>query len=1033
MANLIDIATSHARTVLLVLLFIIVSGVASYISIPIEAAPDIKIPMIHISIRLDGVSPPDAERLLVRPMEKELKTISSVKKITSEANEGVAAIILEFEAGFDSDRALQDVRAKVDEVKKELPDDAEEPEVSEINLSLFPIINVILTGEGSDRVMYGIARDLRDKMESLSAVLKADIFGDREEVLGVIINPLTLENYNISPTDVLNRIRSNNVLIAAGDLDDGKGRFGIKLSGLIETYADLMDTVIINDKNTVVKLSDVAAVRRSFKDRGNYVRVNGKNAIGIGVSKRTGANIIDTVTAVKELVEKERQFWPSGIDVIYSQDNSNTVKERLSDLENNIILAIILVMLVIMLVMGLGAAVIVAFAIPATFLIGILFLNLFGMTLNVVVLFSLILSVGMLVDSAIVVSEYADRKIKEGVGLSEAYILASKRMAWPIIASTITTLVVFMPLLFWPGIVGQFMKYMPLTLMVVLTGSLAMALVFIPTIMTLFNDKITIFNNNKYLEQSPNSQRERSSDKILETYQKLLKKVLRKPAIFSFVVVIIMIFSIMSFGIFGSGVEFFPNMEPDNANIIIRTEGNLSIDEMNQLAKELEQKTKGLSDEIRVFYTRAGKMKLQNFPIDTIAIIQLEFQKWNTRRKAEVILNEIKHLTKDMAGVIVEAAKQKEGPPTGKDIQLEFNSRFPDIILPEVQKFKKAMAEIGGFINIEDDTPLANIEWEFSVNRELAGRNNISMVEIGQLIKLVSNGIIVNQYRPDDSDDEIDIIVRFPKDSRVLSQFERLRVQTKDGLVPISNFVKRKAKQSSGVVKRVNNLRAYTIKADLKAGIVIDSKVGEVKQWLANADIDPRVNIVFRGQDEDQAEAASFLKNAFMIALFLMCLVLVTQFNSIFYMLVIMSAVFLSTAGVFLGLLVTNQSFGIVMSGVGVISLAGIVVNNNIIFVDTYVILRKRGLEVADALVQAGSERLRPILLTAGTTVLGLLPMVVGLNLNFVSRSITLGSPSSQWWTQLSTSIAGGLAFATILTLFFTPAIIYMFDGRKNG
>ena len=1029
MANLIDVAAHRARAVLMVLVFVLIAGIIAYGSVPKESAPDVQVPVIYVSMSLEGISPEDAERLLIRPMEKKLQSIENVKHMTSEATEGFASVSLEFNAGFNSDKALADVRSKVDEAKAELPADAEEPTVHEVNLSLFPVVNVILTGDVPERTLMAAARNLREKIEALPMVLEAKLAGEREEVLEIVIDPATLENYRISPADVLTRVRANNQLIAAGELDTGSGRFGIKLHGLIENYQDLMSIPLINNDKTVVTLADVASVRRTFKDRTVSATVNGQNAIGIGVSKRMGANIIDTVQAVRAIVANEKQYWPSNIKVVFSQDNSDKIKNMLSDLENSVLLAIFLVTIVIMVVMGMRAAAMVAFAVPGAFLIGVLTIAALGLTMNIVVLFSLILSVGMLVDSAIVVSEYGDRKIREGATIGEAYVVAAKRMAWPIIASTITTLVVFMPLLFWPGTVGQFMKFMPVTLIATLSGSLLMALIFIPVIGLMLSKRR---HANDAVQATPTKDETSNYGQWTTRYETWLARVLHRPKAFVVSICVAVILIITAFKFFGAGVEFFPNIEPNNANVLIRAQGNYSVEQMEAVTDEVMVRIGDMKDDIDIFYVKAGKVSERNIPADTIGIIQLEFTNWLNRRSVVDILADIKARTADMKGVVIETQKQKEGLPTGKDVQLEFRSRFPDLIVPEVKKFKAAMDEIGGFKNAEDDLPVPKIEWEFEVNRELAGRNNISTSDIGQMLRFISNGVKVNEYRPDDADDEVDIIARFPKSDRSLTQLEALRIQTPDGLVPISNFITKRAKQATGTVHRMDGQRVHNVKADVEEGILPAEKLKEVVAWLKKANIDPRVQVVFRGEDEEQKEAGIFLMSAFMVALFMMCLILVAQFNSVKRMIAIVSAVALSTGGVMFGLLVTGKPFGIVMCGVGVISLAGIVVNNNIILIDTYKLLLDKGLSVREALIRAGCDRLRPILLTAGTTVLGLLPMVMAMNLNFFNRTITFGAPSTQWWIQLSTSIAGGLTFATVLTLFFTPCLLLIMEGRKR-
>lgn len=1025
----IDASVGRYRTVFLLLAFILVMGTGSYLTIPKESSPDVQIPMIYVSLFHEGISPQDGERLLLRPMEKLLLSIEGLKRLESHATESFASLILEFDAGFDADRALEDVRNKVDEAQPELPADTEEPIVQEVNFSRFPILNVILTGDVSQRTLLKLAKDLKDKVEGISEVLEAKIAGDREEALEIIIDPLVLESYNLTPQEAFTILRNNNILVPAGEMDTGTGSFAVKLPGVVETLEDLQNLPIKVSGEAIVTLSDLAEIRRSFKDVQNVARMNGTPAVVLGVSKRTGANIIETAAKVRELVAKEKEYWPQGVRVAYSQDNSDQIMTMLGDLQNNIIFAILLVVVVILAVMGVRNALLVALTIPGAFLFGVLCLDLSGFTLNIVVLFSLILSVGMLVDAGIVVSEYADRKMMEGMHPREAYPVGAKRMAWPVIASTVTTLLVFFPLLFWPGVVGQFMRYMPITLIFTLTGSLLMALVFLPTVGARLRNlgHIDPAEARKIIAAEAGNWRELGD--FTRRYVQVLHRFLRMPGRLVLVTIAAIIVVITLFAVAGPGVEFFPEIEPENAKVLVRSRGNLAVAEKDALVRQVEARILDMKDEVRIFYSSAGKFSgdNRNRPEDTIGEIQMEFVDWKYRRKADEILDEIIERTRDIPGVVIETQKEEGGPPTGKPVQVEFSSRFPELLEPAVTKLVAQMQQMEGFKDIEDNRPIPEIEWELKVDRELAGRYGLDILTIGHFIKMVTNGIIVTDYRPDDADDEVDILLRFPEQYRNLAQLDSLRINTASGArIPISNFVTRVPQQKISTLNRVDGRRVLTVKADLQPDVLADEKVTELKEWFATQTIDPNIQITFRGEDEEQKEAGRFLSIAFVVALFSMALVMVTQFNSIYSMVVIMSAVFLSTGGVLLGLLVTGQPFGIVMCGVAIIALAGVVVNNNIIFIDTYDIYRREGLEAMEALLRTGAQRLRPILLTAGTTVLGLTPMILSMNIDFIGRSVTFGAPSSQWWAQLSTSIAGGLTFATFLTLIFTPCLLLL-------
>lgn len=1035
MNRLIDACISHYRAVLLVLALVFIVGSSAYVAIPKEQEPDIQIPIIYVSMQHEGISPEDGERLLIRPMEEELRSIEGVKEMTAIASEGHASVTLEFNAGFDNEKALSDVREKVDLVRPELPEDTDEPTVNEVNLSLFPVLNVILKGNIPERGLLTLARNLRDKIEALPNVLSVDIAGEREEVVDVIIEPKKIEYYGIS-ADIASQIALRfNSLVAAGNLDTTHGRYAIKVPGLLENIDDIMSLPIKAEGDAVVQLRDIASIRKTFKDATGYARVNGESALVLEVSKRTGTNIIETVSQVKALVAEERAYWPQNLQVLYAQDKSNTILDMLSDLQNNILLAVLLVMALIMLAVGVRSSLLVSIAIPGAFLMGVMFIALMGMTMNIVVLFSLILSVGMLVDSAIVVCEMADRLVIEGKSHRKAYAEAAKYMKWPIISSTATTLIVFLPLLFWPGIVGEFMRYMPITLIATLTGSMLMAIIFIPCLGTLFGKSI------KTGEVVPASIRIAESGELEELqgfprlYYKALSWVLDHAKRFTIVIFLTLCGVYVSYSMFGTGVEFFPDVEPEFARVQVKARGNLSTDEKDVLTKQVEARMmKELGEEVRVFYARSGSIPSsmqQTTAEDAVGIITIEFTKWNTRRKANEIMEDVLRISRGIPGILVDASGEKSGPKSAKPIELQLGSRHPELLEPAVEKILAAMKEIGGFRNLEDTRPVPAIEWNMAIDRAEAARYGADVPSMGTFIKMVTTGMRLSTYRPDDSDEEVDLMARFPKQYRTTEMLDRLKVITEKGAVPLGHLVTREAKPQVTTIRRADGLRVITIKSDVAPDVLADQQVQKLREWFQNnGGIDPRINVTFKGDDEEQKEAGTFLRNAFVLALFGMALILVIQFNSFYAMGIILSAVFLSTVGVLLGLLITGQPFGIVMCGVGIISLAGIVVNNNIIFIDTYDKLRIAGKEPKEALLRTGLQRLRPILLTSVTTVLGLLPMVTGLNIDFIDREITLGAPSSQWWKQLSVTIAGGLSFATILTLFFTPGLLMM--GAKR-
>ena len=1029
--SIIDAALSRSRTVIAVLALLLISGFSSYVNIPKEARPDVNVPIIYVSMSLKGISPEDAERLLVRPMETEVKSIEGIKEIRSSAFQGGANVLLEFEAGFDADRALADVREKVDIAKANLPDTADEPSVNEVNFSLFPIIIVALGGEVPERALLKVGRDLQEKIEGISSVLEATIGGDRDEQVEIVIDPLLVDSYALDPKAVLDAISRSNQLIAAGSLRSEKGSFAVKVPGLFENVDDILDMPLKTSGDSVVTVRDIAAVRRTFEDRETYARLNGKPAISIEVKKRTGENIIQTVDAVKALVAEEHKTWPEQITVTFSGDDSKNIRNMLRDLQNNVLSAVLLVMIIIVAALGVRTGLLVGIAIPGSFLTGILVLSAFGLTVNIVVLFALILSVGLLVDGAIVVTEYADRRMIEGANRVTAYTEAAKRMAWPIIASTATTLAAFLPLLFWPGLVGEFMKFLPITLIATLVASLFMALIFVPTLGAQFGwpgavDKRMV-DQMATMESGDLSQ----TGGVTGVYVKVLTAALRHPAKVVGIAMVALVASWMLYANFGRGFEFFPKVEPDRAALKVFARGNLSVDEQARLVGEVEQRILALQrerGEMRAVYILSGKQQRRDdAPPDIIGAINIEFADWDTRRSADEILAEIVARSQDLAGIHIETAKEEAGPPVGKPIHLLVTSRAPETIAPAVAKIREKLDTMSGLKDIEDGRPVPGIEWELAVDRAQAAKFGADVAVIGNIIRLVTNGLKVSDFRPDDADDEIDIVIRYPTENRTLDQLDNTRLQTSKGLIPLSNFVTRSPKLETSELRRTDARRSMTVKADLLPGVLANSKLEEIESWLANeAGLDPRVQITFKGEDEEQKKASAFLARAFGIALFLMAIILVTQFNRFYSAFLILTAVIMSTVGVMLGLLIIQQPFSIVMSGIGVIALAGIVVNNNIVLIDTFDRIVGSAKSPMEAIIRTGAQRLRPVLLTTATTIFGLLPMVTRVNIDFVTREISVGAPSTQWWQQLATAIAFGLAFATILTMIVTPSLLML-------
>ena len=1121
--NIIDFALSKARVFVGILVFIIVSGSATYITIPKESTPDVNIPIIYVSLSQTGISAEDSERLLVKPIEDEVKSVEGIKEVRSTAYSGGGNVLLEFDAGFNADQAMQDVREKVDRAKGDLPDEANEPTVSEVNISTFPILLISLVGDLPDRALQDLAVKLQDDIETISSVLEAKIGGKRFEQVDILIDKTALESYGIDLQILINTVQQNNMMVSAGGQDTGDGSFDIKVPGLFENIEDVLNTPIKTSGDSVITFRDIASIKRTFEDRQSYANVNGLNSVTIQVSKRIGENIIETIDEVKKIVSKTSSNFPQNVNVLYSQDQSKGIKTMLNSLQNNVIAAIILVLIIILGALGVRSGLLVGLSIPGSFLSGLLALSIMGFTINIVVLFALILSVGLLVDGAIVVVEYADRKLKEGLSIVDSYAEASKKMALPIISSTATTLAAFIPLIFWPGLAGEFMKYLPITLICVLTSSLFMALLFVPVLGTVLNNlariflqivipaifAIIVFNlisyGSDYISLSylsipvtiikyllsiitfififswiipriynltenkiMSSEEISESAKILSSesnvsvlnikgfigvYVKIINFLLNHPAKVLISAIVVLIAVNFSYTRIGAGVEFFPSVEPDLAKIVVFARGNLSVEEKRDYVQRVENiilQIQNRNNEFKSIYSLSGNISEQSESSeDFIGSISLEYNDWNKRRPSLVILNEILNATKTIKGIKVETREQEGGPSSGKPVNIKLTSSNKNLLLLESDKLKKFIDKYPDLMNIEDNLPAPGIEWEINVDRKQASKFGVNISSIGNVIKLATNGLKLGEYRPDDSNDSIPMYLRYPNEGRTLDTINNLRISTQNGLVPISNFVDIKAANTKGNIVRVDSKNAINIQADVKPGVFADFKVKELEYVLGITDkapfirgklmsdlprykLDKNIRAELIGENQDQKEAQAFLTKAFSVALFMMLMILLLQFNSFYSGFLILFAVVMSTAGVLIGLMITGQAFGIVMTGVGVIALAGIVVNNNIILIDTFDFLKNKTDSVKEAIIKTGAQRLRPVLLTTTTTVLGLLPMVTMTNIDFVTREVTRGSPDTQWWVQLSTAIVFGLIFATILTLVVTPSALMLKENVVN-
>ena len=1013
--DIVRLAIHNARLTLSILAFFIVAGALSYLQIPKEAEPDVPIPIIYVSMMYQGISPEDSERLLLRPMETSLKGLEGVKEMRSAAYEGGGFVLIEFQAGYDFSNAIEDVRAKVADARRELPQAAEEPTVNEVNISEFPILVVTLAGDVPERVLTNAAKELRDRIEEVPGVLEGSLQGSRDDLVEVIVDPMKLSSYGIELNQLVSAIGASNSLVAAGALEGSEGRFAVKVPSLIENLEDIANLPIVASKDAVIRARDIATLRSTFTDAESITRLDGRKAVAIEVKKRVGSNLVDTVDQVKAIADEFGQSLPGGITVSYSQDKSVMIRDLLDELQNHVIVAIILVFIIVLYTLSGRASLLIGMAVPASFLMGIFALAMMGYTVNMIVLFSLILAVGMLVDDAIIVTEFAERRMTEGMPREEAFELAAKRMAGPVIAATLTRIAAFSPLLFWPGIVGEFMKYMPITLIVTLAASMLYALVFTPTLGAMFA--------KAHVEPEPGPD---------GWYINLVKQAVRFPVTVLMLAVALLVGVMFTYSKYGAGVEFFPNVEPEYGLMYVHARGNLSLDEMDRLVRPAEEKLLNWEG-IESVYTRIGRTRGggQDIDEDVVGIIQYEFVDWRERKAANDILSDLRAEMADMPGVEIEVRVPDAGPPTGQPIQIQLSAVDPTNLNDQAKAVAERISEIPGVIDISNGLPPPGVDWAIRVDRAMAAQYQVSPASVGSVVQLVTNGLKLSEYRPAGADDAVDIRLRLPDDRRTLSALDQLRVQTSDGPVPITNFVVREPEASSGILNRINGVRTITVSANVAS----DQQVAAVQQQVVQAvnEMDlAGTRWKLAGSSEESDAAAAFLGNAFGAAIFLIFVVLLAQFNRFTSVWLVLMTVIMSTIGVFLGLLLTGQPFGIVMSGIGVIALAGVVVNNNIVLIDTYDRLRHEGMNKYDAIIQTCRERARPVLLTAISAVMGVLPIAFGVGLELSHHEVTFNAPSTQWWISLSSAIVYGLSFATVLTLIVTPAALMVFTREKR-
>ena len=1026
MIKIVDFALSKAKTTMMIALMVVIAGSYARQEIPIAASPNVQLPFISVSVFLDGASPGDTSRLIARPLENRLKTITGVKNIRSTSSLSFARIFLEFEVGFDMDQALVDIKQGVEETKYELPREAEDPQIAEYSEASFPVMNISIVGSSSIRQKVFYAKELKDKVEAREEILQARLSGAPEDVLEGVINKSKMESYEVTLSDIYYSVSNNNLIIPGGTQDTGKGSFNIEVPSIIETAQDVYSIPIKVTKDAIVTLGDITDVKRTFKDFTSYARVNGEDAVTLELSLRESANAINASNAIRDILKDFKKTLPENLRIVVTDDDTIYANLMVKELNGNIIAAVVLIMVLIIASMGIRVSMLVGLSIPFCFLLTYLSLYMLGFEVNFLVMMGLLLGMGMLIDGAIVITEYADKKIAEGLSRSEGYKLASKRMFYPILASTGTTMAAFIPVIFWPGFTGQFMRYLPITVFIVLLASLLYSLIMIPVLGTYLGQRESALNKN--------DERESIFKKLTELYGRRIEKFVKNPVETCVGVISILFIIVMSYSYFGKGTVYFALVDPVKANITIKARGNYSALETKEIIVQIEERflnTEGVGS----VYLRAGT-EWWNAGADKVGGGFVEVAPPTERSITGLeVMSLLKSSTNDLPGIFVEVAPDLGGPSFDNPIELSIYGNTEKDVNKAVDIVEKYMRkDMKGLINIFSSKSYPSVEWSVEVDKQKAAQLGVNVGDVGALVQMLTNGFKVGEYRPDDAKDEVEIRARFPQSDRTITGIRNLNVTTTKGLVPVSSFIKVVPKENRQTVNRKNGKFFQEVGAGTLDESEVSNKVAELDNWLKDANLGQGVTYEFSGMAEETEDVNKFMISAGITAVFIMLLMLLTQFNSFYQSFIILSSVTISFVGVLLGLLITGMPFSTTMTGLSIVTLAGIVVNNNIVLIDTFNKLKEEAphLEKSIHIINACKQRLRPILLTSLTTIFGLMPLAMGISLDIISRDILFGSRIVDWWSNLAVSIVFGLGFSTFITLILTPAVLALPYALRN-
>jgi multidrug efflux pump len=1101
-----DISIDNRTSVFILVLIVIIMGITAYVSLPRESSPDISIPLVIVSTPYFGVSPEDIESLVTQPIEREINTIAEVKSITSSSYEGYSLIRVEFESGYNIDDALQKVRDKVTKAEPKLPPDVEKPDIIEINFSEFPIMTVNIAGPYGLVKLKDIAEDLEDEFENIDGVLDAKISGGMEREVKVDVDLVKLIHYNIRFDDIVNSISNENQTIPGGSIDVNNSSFTVRIPGEFDRPYVIENIIVKLKEGHPVYVKDIATVTYGFKERKTYARLNGDDAVSISISKSVGKNIIQIADRVREIIDKKREELPEELSIYVTADQSVEIREQVRELENNIFTGLVLVVVVLFFFLGVRNALFVAVAIPLSMLMSFFILQAMNVTLNFVVLFALILALGMLVDNAIVIIENIYKFLEEGFELLDAAKKGTAEVAWPVFTSTMTTVAAFFPLLLWPGIVGEFMFFIPLVLIITLLSSLFVALIINPVFASVFmklerreEKPKGIFGKIMYpINKATYFFDEVALPKVMRAYEKTLYAALGAPRIkgqrinkknwMGLGAVIVVLFfilpalgeisqvvSLLGLLIFGTliillftnnklrviwgtimtlllitnlyflfdhGLEFFPKVQPRTILVKLDSPSGTNLDMSNSIAKAIEKRLEELDHvDVKDILVVVGS-STDPFSIGgntpNKSTITIQYVDYEERGQSSLVTTEeLRRIVMQTAGAEVLVEQPQPGPPVGAPVNIEIAGKDYKTLGLMAHKIREEIKEIAGVVDLNDDYDDGRPELRVTVNREKAALYGMNTGLIGNAVRTAINGATASKFRVDE--EEFDITVRLREDQRgnrnVLDNLKIIYNNDKGRTlsVPLMSVAEVTNAKGPGAIKRKNLERVITVSANAAEGYNANDVLSRVQERLEDFQMPAGYSLSFTGQNEEQAKAQAYITKAFGIACLIIFMILVIQFNSLSQPVIIMSAVVISLIGVFIGLIAFQLPFGVVMTGIGVISLAGVVVNNNIVLIDYINLLRKRGLSRREAVINAGMRRFRPVTLTAITTILGLIPLTFGFGFDVYSLSFTGAGESADFWRSMGVAVIFGLAFATVLTLVIVPVIYSTLDDLPDA